>query len=192
MRNKKGFTAVEMVLTLAIAAIIITLTINMGRSISQRSNIDAFTSKFVGDYYYARQLAARENRYIAILFDTENRKDNYKIYIHADLTKPPSDETFRETDEENYAWELVKEKDLYVQSQHEGVHEYFDVTTVTDLVFSPSGLVHAWPVQINSDPINITLTFFKLDRLTGQIDYKRKLYIYPTGGLRIERQKTYK
>jgi prepilin-type N-terminal cleavage/methylation domain-containing protein len=167
MKKNKGFSIIEMLVTLLVLAIFLTMVVSMGRSVTQRASFTAAFNQFVADFYFARQLASKENKYVAMVFDDLGRF--YTIRVQAELDDDLTD--FRSY----YDFKKITPLD--------GI-EFF--SGATDFAFNSTGLVRAYPVNLNLDPISVSITFFKKHEATGKMDYKKSVLIYPTGGIKIE------
>lgn len=168
MKKKKGFTLIELMVTLAILAVLLTLSLGIGRSTMQRASFNSAFNQFIGDFYAARQLASKDNKYVAIVFDPFGKFYTIReqISIDADLTN-----------DANYI--DIKKVDPM------GGIEFF--SGATDFAFNSTGTIRAYPVNVDSDPISFPITFFKKDEKTGQPDYQKSVWIYPSGGIKIEK-----
>jgi prepilin-type N-terminal cleavage/methylation domain-containing protein len=172
MNNKKnkGFTIMEMVVTLAIMAIMFTLSLSMGRSTMQRGSFVSAYNQFLADFYYARQLASTENKYVAMVFDPLGKFYSLRIQstIDTDLK-----------DDKNY-FDLKKVEPM-------GSSEKPFFSGATDFAINSTGTVRSYPVDVDSDPISVSITFFKKNESTDEIDFQKKIWIYPSGGIKIEK-----
>jgi hypothetical protein len=113
-------------------------------------------------------LAAKDNRHTAIIFN--NNGTGYDIVIQKDI------ETLPTTDVSTY---IVNKTVRPMEGE-----EFFDGTKATDFAFNSTGIIRAFPVDLNSDPIQFSLTFFKMDK--GSKIYKKTIRVYPSGGIKIE------
>jgi prepilin-type N-terminal cleavage/methylation domain-containing protein len=170
MKKKKnrGFTIVEMIVTLAILAIMFTLSLGIGRSSMQRATFTSAYNQFIADFYYARQMASKEGRYVAMVFDPFGRFYTIRIQttIDADLT-----------DDANYL-DVKKVEPL-------GGAEFF--TGAFDFAFNSTGTVRSYPVNVDSAPISFSMTIFKKDEASGKMDFQKTVWIYPSGGIKLEK-----
>jgi hypothetical protein len=157
-----------MVVTLAIMAVLFTLSIGIGRSTMQRANFTSAYNQFIADFYYARQLASKEGRYVAIVFDPFGKFYTLRIQstIDADLS-----------DDANY-FDIKKVEPMENK-------EFF--TGALDFAFNSTGTVRRYPVVVDSDPISFSITFFKKAEGSNEIDFKKTIWIYPSGGIKIEK-----
>ena len=167
--NNKGFTIVELLVTIGFIAILVILSVTMGRSALQRSSFTAAINQFVADFSYARQLASRENRYVAIVINPGGTAYTIRIQrkIGLDLSNP-----------NNYMDDKTVEP-------LEG-EQFF--SSASSFAVNSVGVIRAYPVNVNASPITVTLTCVK-KRMSGEIDYKRTLTIFPSGGIKIENTK---
>jgi len=170
MKNKKGFTIVELLISIIVLAVFLSMSLSIGRSSLQRAKFtDAFNT-FVADFYYARQLASVQNKYVAFEFDPQGRF--YTIRI-----------------QKGFNVNLANE-DSYIE--HKTVNPlsgeaFFDVKQGGNFAFNPMGVVRAYPVDIGMNAVSVRIEFFKKHQATGNIDYKKTVWIYPSGGIKIEK-----
>lgn len=166
MKKNRGFSILELLITIAIMGALIVLGLNVGRSALQRSDFNAAINGFIADFSYARQLAARENRYVAIVFDSDGRFYTIRVQrgIGLDLT-----------DTNSYS------DDKTVEPLNGEV--FFSKTT--DFAVNSMGIIRAYPVDLTAVPITITLQCQKKTS-SGTLDYKNTLTIFPSGGIKIE------
>ncbi|MCP5107960.1 MAG: prepilin-type N-terminal cleavage/methylation domain-containing protein [bacterium] len=177
MKKNKGFTIVEMLVTVAVLAIFLGLTLNISQSSLQKASFTAAFNQFVADFYYARQLASLENRYVAIIFDVSGRFYDISVQttIDADLSDPAT---------------YIHHK----RTEPLGGKPFFDYSATQDFTFSPTGVVRPYPLDFNDDPISLTLTFYKAQEISQGGSYavkyyKRTVRIYPSGGIKIGKEK---
>jgi prepilin-type N-terminal cleavage/methylation domain-containing protein len=170
MNKKRGMTIVEMLVTLAILGMVILMGLSLGKGQIQRADFTSAINQFVADLGYARQLASRENRYVAFKFNPGC--SNYTIMVQNRIGLDLSQES-------NFRFEKVVEP----------LNGEQFVETPTDFAVNSMGIIHNFPISINSTPTTVTLNFIKLDRATGVKSYASKLTLFPSGGVKIERQK---
>ena len=168
MKKIRGFTLVETMITLTVLAVFVVLSINFGLSSIKRASFNAAFNGFIADFYHARQLAAQENRHAAIIFN--NNGTSYDIVIQKDI------ETLPIADVNTY----IVNKTIRPMAGE----EFFDGSKASHFAFNSTGIVRAFPVDLNSDPIQFSLTFFKKDR--GSIVFQKTVRVYPSGGIKIE------
>lgn len=168
MKKNRGFTLVETMITLAVLAIFAVLSINFGLSSIKRASFNAAFNQFIAAFYHARQLAAKDNRHTAIIFN--NNGTSYDIVVQKHI------ETLPIADASTY---IVNKSVRPMDGE-----EFFDGSKATDFAFNSTGIVRAFPVDLNSDPIQFSLTFFKIDR--GRKVFQKTIRVYPSGGIKIE------
>jgi len=171
MKKKNGFTIIELLVTIAIIGIITVIGINMGRSAVQRSMFTAAINQFVADFSLARQLASRENRYVAIDFDADGT--SYRLLVQKSIQTPLT------TDANSY-----RVNKTVVPYNGETF-----LNSADDFAVNSRGVVRAFPVVAGSSPISVTINFFRKKGKTDTIDYQRTITIYPSGGIKIENTK---
>lgn len=176
MKNKKGFSVVELMITLMILGILIVMIGSTGKDAIQRSSFTSAVNGFVADLDMARQLAARENRYVA--FDFNETGTSYTMKVQQRVGVSPKNEN-------NY--DQVK-----VVSPLDG--EQF-VEYPRDFAVNSEGFTMAYPVDPAAGPISVDLRFIKKKSREAtaydqNYDYTRKVLIFPSGGIQIEEQKT--
>ena len=174
MKKKRGFSVVELLVTIAIMALILVLSLRVGRSSMQRASMTAAINEFVADFNYARLLATRENRYVA--FDFNDNGASYTIRILRRVSLDP-----QLTD----SYENHK-----IASPMDGEPCF---SGVTDFAVNSMGVIRQYPVDPNSSPITVTIDFYKAkkgsDTGSQVIDYQKTITIFPSGGIKIEDKK---
>jgi prepilin-type N-terminal cleavage/methylation domain-containing protein len=171
MKKKRGFSVVEMLVAIAITALILVLSLQMGRSSIQRSTFTAAINQFVADFNYARLLATRENRCVA--FDFNNDGATYTIRVLRGVGLDPQDA-------DNY-------RSQKTGSPMDGEACF---SGATDFAINSMGVIRQYPVDPNSNPITVTLNFYKAKKGTESTTlvkyYQKTITIFPTGGIKIE------
>ena len=175
MKKKRGFSVVEMLVAIAIMAVVLVLSLRVGRSSIQRATMTAAINGFVADFNYARLLATRENRYVAFDFDDEGA--TYAIRILRSVGLDPQLE-------DSY-------KNHKIGRPMDGAPCF---SGVTDFAINSMGVIRQYPVDPNSSPITVTINFFKAKSGTEYDtspvkDYEKTITIFPTGGIKIEDKK---
>ncbi|MCP5049942.1 MAG: prepilin-type N-terminal cleavage/methylation domain-containing protein [bacterium] len=167
-RTKKrmsGFTVVEMLVTLAIMAMLLIVSVGVGRSAIQRASFTSLLNNFVADVAYARQLASRLNRYVAIDFDNTTGA-SYTIKVQdklGDYTTFNDEKTVDPLDGETFF------KDA------------------TDFSVNSMGMIRPYPVTASSSITTATVDFIQLNKVSGSTDYKKTVTLFPSGGVKIEK-----
>ena len=171
MKKKRGFSVVEMLVAIAIMALIVVLSLQMGRSGIQRSTFTAAINQFVADFNYARLLATRENRYVAFDFDSKGATYTIRVLRSVGLDPQVAD---------NYR----------IQKTGSPMDGEACFSGVTDFAINSMGVIRQYPVDPNSNPITVTLNFYKAKKGTESAapvkDYQKTITIFPTGGIKIE------
>jgi prepilin-type N-terminal cleavage/methylation domain-containing protein len=170
MNKKRGMTIVEVLVTLAILGLVILMGLSLGKGQIQRADFTSAVNQFVADLGYARQLASRENRYVAFLFNPGC--SNYTIMV-----------------QKRIGLDLTQESSFRFEKVVEPLNGEKFVETPSDFAVNSVGIIHTYPISVNSTPTTVTLNFVKLDRATGVKSYESKLTLFPSGGVKIERQK---
>jgi prepilin-type N-terminal cleavage/methylation domain-containing protein len=174
MKNNKGFTIMELLITFAILAVFLGLSLSLGRGALQRAKFNDAFNQFIADFYTARQMAALENRYVAMVFDPQGRF--YTIRIQKGIDENPGSEDSYE--------DFKKVQPLTLQGE-----KFFEfIGPEDDFAINALGTVRAYPVNLQKAPISVTLKFFKNDEISGAEDYSKKVWIYPSGGIKIDKK----
>ena len=171
MNKKRGMTIVEMLVTLAILGMVILMGLSLGKGQIQRANFTSTINQFIADLGYARQLASRENRYVAFKFNADC--SNYTILVQKRIGRH----------------DLSQESSFRFEKIVDPLDGEKFVETPTDFAVNSMGIIHNFPISVNSTPTTVTMNFIKLDRATGAKSYASKLTLFPSGGVKIERQK---
>jgi hypothetical protein len=163
-------TIVEVLVTLAILGMVILMGLSLGKGQIQRAGFTSAVNQFVADLAYARQLACRENRFVAFTFNPEC--SNYTIMVQRRI-----------------GLDLMQQSSYRVEKIVEPLNGEQFVETPSDFAVNSLGIIHNYPIGVNSIPTTVTLNFIKLDRATGVKSYASKLTLFPSGGVKIEKQK---
>lgn len=169
MNKKRGMTIVETLVTLAILGIVILMGLALGKGQIQRADFTSSVNQFVADLGYARQLASRENRYVVFKFNPEC--SNYTMLVQRRI-----------------GLDLSQDGSFRIEKVVAPLYGEQFVETPSDFAVNSMGIIHNYPVNVNSIPTTVTLIFIKLDKATGAKSYASKLTLFPSGGVKIERQ----
>jgi prepilin-type N-terminal cleavage/methylation domain-containing protein len=164
-QRKRGYSVVELLVTIALLATILAISIGIGRNAMQRANFTSVLNGFMADFNYARQLASRLNRYVAIEFDDEGR--TYTMLVQRNVG-----------DFINF--------DHHKTVDPLGGQEFYDPLTARDFVVNSMGIIRPYPVVANAAPIQVVLDFVQKRKSTGSTAYKTQVTIFPSGGIKIE------
>ncbi len=170
MKNKQGFTIVELLVTVIVLAGFLAMSLSIGRSSMQRAKFTEAFNTFIADFYNARQMASIENKYVVFQFDGQNRHYNIRI-------------------QQRHGINLASENSyvMYKTVTPMGGDPFFDIEKGGNFAIGPMGTVRAYPVDVGSDTISVRLKFYKKNDATGAIDFQKKVWIYPSGGIKIEK-----
>ncbi len=171
MKKKRGCSVVVLLVAIAIMAVLLVLSLQVGRSTMQRASMTAAINEFVADFNYARLLATRENRYVA--FDFNDDGSGYTMRILRRVSLNPQ----LEASYDNHK----------IASPMNGEPCF---SGASDFAVNSMGIIRSYPVNPNTNPTSVTLNFFKAktgsDPDTPVIDYQKTITIFPTGGIKIE------
>jgi prepilin-type N-terminal cleavage/methylation domain-containing protein len=165
MKNKCGYTFIEVMIALGILAVMIVLSLSVGRSIAQKSSITSVVNQFMADFNYAKQLASLENRYVTVIFNADGC--SYQIRTQNTVGDLGN-------------WTVAKTVEPL-----EG-KECFNGSAVQNFAVNSLGEVFHFPIA-SSMPAPVTLTFYVMYTPQGVIDYQKNVKIYPYGGIHAEK-----
>lgn len=170
MKSKKGFTVVELLVTLALISIIVVMSLRVGESVTANSRITGLINNFLADFSQAKLVASAENRYVAVTFAADGR--SYSI--------------LKQTDVSSYVdWTLIKTVEPLSD------RSFCTAADVSDFAVNSTGEVRSLPININASPAGVILKFFirkKQGTPTDEIAYNRTIQIFPYGGLKVEKK----
>jgi prepilin-type N-terminal cleavage/methylation domain-containing protein len=165
----KGFTLIELLIVIALIGIFAVISIQVGRSIIQRTSSSSAINAFVSDLNSIKQSAIKENRYYAISFNADGI--SYTIQ--------------RQTTIGN----LANWTDISTKKPLDG-KEFFDKAIITGawrgLAVNPIGMVFTLPIAAGAVPMSQNLTFRLRGRTPGTYDFRKNILIYSNGGIKIE------
>ncbi|MCX6583169.1 MAG: prepilin-type N-terminal cleavage/methylation domain-containing protein [Candidatus Aminicenantes bacterium] len=170
MKKKKnrGFTILELMITLVILGIFAALSVSIARTAVERASFTTAINQFVSDFYFSRQLAARENKYVAIVFNNNGRSYTMRI-LNSMIANPELEANYIELKEV----EPMPEKQFFAG--------------VTSFAFSSTGVIRAYPVDLDAAPASFSLTFLRETSLPGEKGFEKTIQVYPSGGIKIDR-----
>jgi hypothetical protein len=64
---------------------------------------------------------------------------------------------------------------------------FFEVKEGGDFAFNPMGVVRAYPVDVGMNAVSAKIEFYKKHETTGHVDFKKTVWIFPSGGIKIEK-----
>jgi prepilin-type N-terminal cleavage/methylation domain-containing protein len=164
-----GFTLIELLVVIALIGIIAVISIQVGRSVLQRTSSSSAINTFVSDLSSIKQSAIKENRYFAISFNADGV--SYTIQRQTNIG------------------DLTNWTDISTQKPLEG-KEFFDKAIVTGawrgFAINPIGIVFNLPIAAGAVPMSQNLTFRLPGKTPGTYDYIKNILIYSNGGIKIE------
>ncbi len=184
MKNN-GFSVIELLVSVIIVGVLLGLVLTVGRHTIKRSEFTSTLNQFVSDVAYARQLAARENRYVAVVFDATGTE-----YTNQLETKISGNIAAAESDAD-YNFTVVKRVEpMNGQQFNDGSVKGFLVNSVGETYKFPYDL-------LNPEPARVTVRFFRvLGAKEGEpstaYEIERYITLTPLGGLIVEDPDEYK
>lgn len=173
--KQKGYTLLEIMLVLIIFAAVMVMIATVSPAIAQKSKLNRATNELIADLNLAKQVASSENCYVAVIFGDDGK--SYAIRKLTDITRFYASPT--ETDY-GTVWEKIKVVRPFYGDP------FFQSDEVTDFAFSSTGLVRLFDVD-DQEPARVNLVVsIKKKQSAGEIDYSKKIKIYPYGGISVE------
>lgn len=180
MKNNKGFQLTELLVVLAFIAIIAGLSLSIGFRAVQGAAYTGAVNKLLAEISFAKQLAARENRYILFEFNSNGYEYTIKKQVNvADV---------------NSITEVVKIGSFfdtggqYVKKNGEDKNKFFDgsLASTYSFVVNSMGMVFKQSDITNPNPVpsKITITVF-FDNKDGSLAQKDEIIINPSGGVNV-------
>lgn len=77
MKSRKGFTVIELLVTLAVFSVMLLITVGLSVDQAQRAGLKGSSNELIGEINTIRGRAAKENRAIALTFTTKNFKEHF-------------------------------------------------------------------------------------------------------------------
>lgn len=165
----RGFSLVEVLVVTILIGIMAVVSIQIGRSVIQRTSSISAVNSFISDVNSIKQSAAKENRYFAISFNTDGV--SYTIQRQTNIG------------------DLANWTDISTIKPLEG-KEFFDKTIVSSawrgFAINPLGVVYSLPIAAGAVPASQNLNFRLPGRTPGKYDYNKNILIYSNGGIKIE------
>ncbi|MCK5056146.1 MAG: prepilin-type N-terminal cleavage/methylation domain-containing protein [Candidatus Aminicenantes bacterium] len=173
--RQEGFTLIELLIVLVLFGAIIVMVATVSPAIALKSKLNRSVNELISDLNFAKQVASSENCYVSIIFG-----DNGTSYTIRKLT----DITNFYIDSSEMEYETIWEK-IKTARPLDG-DPFFQKDEVTDFAFSSTGLVRLFDIS-NKEPARIDLVIFiKKKQSAGDIDFSKKIKIYPYGGVSVE------
>lgn len=175
MNQQKGLSLIELLVVIALLGIVAVMTVSVGRSAIQRAGMSNTINKFISDVSKMKQIAARENRYMVIEFNNDGRSYSLK--------------------KQRTIGDLNNWDDAYSGASNRvspsGEKVFFDTSVLPissrkGIAFKSTGEVYLYPIPTNPTPAAQEFHFF-MSKGTLR-DYKRKVTLFPTGGVKVENE----
>ena len=164
MKKKRGLSLIELLVVVFFLSIVLTMAITIGRSVTQKSYFSGGVNKFVSDFAYAKQVAARENRLVTVNFNSNGRSYDIRRQNRiGDLTQ----------------WTGIKSTEAMDGKV------FFDAGTVQDFAVNSMGEVFQYPLAADPQPVQLSLGFF-IRNQSGGTDYQANVIIFGYGGIKVE------
>ncbi len=164
MQNNKGYTVIELLAVMVIIGILAMSSAMVARTLLPRSYISSALNTFSSDYSYARQLASKENRFVAIVFNTEGT--SYSVLSQQTVG------TFG-----SGAWVQVKQKNNIKPMAGKKF-----IKSPTNFAVNSMGEVRDYPDCTSL--IAVTLDFFYN---AGNMEFESQVKLYQSGGIKVEK-----
>ena len=173
--KQKGYTLIEIMIVLSIFTAVVVLIAMVSPAIAKRSILNRTTNTLIADINLAKQMASTENCYFAVDFSDDGKSYTIRKQVDIAVFDPEPANL-----QDEYIWEKVK-----TIRPLDG-KMFFQSGDMTDFAFSSTGLVRLFDIS-NTEPSRIDLiASTKKKQSPGDIDYSKKIKIYPYGGLSVE------
>ena len=169
MTNKRGFTIVELLITMFMLAVLVVMVARIGENVSASSRMTGLINNFLADFSQAKLIASAENRYVAITFSPDGL--SYIISRQTDIT-------------DLTAWSPVKTVKPFSN------RVFFSASGVSDFAINSTGEIRPLPIDLTQSPSGTTLKFYMRKgrgASTDAVVYNRTIQILPYGGLKVEK-----
>jgi len=177
MRNNKGFQLIELLIVLALAAVLIGMAASIGFRAVKDAAYTGAVNKLLAEISFVKQLAARENRYI--LFEFNSNGHGYIIKKQVNVADVYS------------ITKVVKTGTFFDQGGKYVGNKFFDGSLASSYSFvvNSMGMVFKQSDITNPNPIpsKITINVFFEDN--GSISEKDAIIINPSGGVNVKKIK---
>ncbi len=182
MKNEKGFQMIELLIVLALAVVIIGMTISIGFRAVRDAGYTGAVNKLLAEISYVKQLAARENRYVLLEFSSDGH--SYSIFKQEKVSNRDMTSSGERI--------LVRTGSFYDQGGKFNKNEFFAGGSNSNYSFAVNsmGMVYtqADTNDTNSFPSTITIpVYFKNgDGSYGSMD---TITISASGGINVKNTK---
>lgn len=177
MKNNKGFQLIEVLIVLALAAILVGMVITIGFKAVKEADYTGAVNRLLAEISYVKNLAVQENRYVMFEFNNDGR--SYSIMKQLDVT------------DKDTITVLVRSRSFF---QKESAKEFFDsgsrddysfVSNSRGMIFKKTDIASTIP---NPVPAVITIpVYFKSSY--GKFETRDTITINPSGGVNVKNTK---
>lgn len=177
MKNDKGFQLIELLIVLALASILIAMTVSIGLRAVKDAGYTGAVNKLLAEISYVKQLAAKENRYVALVF---NADWSYTIIKQKDITDRDTINVIVRSG--NFLDRGNNNKDFYDKGL---IKDYSFCVNSMGMIYKKKDIS-----QSNKNPIptNIIIpVYFK--NSSGTIGESDNIIINPSGGVHVKKTK---
>jgi prepilin-type N-terminal cleavage/methylation domain-containing protein len=170
---KKGISLIELMVVIAIFAIVLLISMSITSNIINRSKFTGAVNNLISDISGMKQLAAKENRWVKITFSSDGT--NYEITKQKKITDLTT-------------WDFVKKV-----SPYEGKIFFTPgANDVTNFAINSRGEIKKVADLSNSSSSPSTITLKISIRknpggLSQPVIYQRIIKIFPYGGVKVEK-----
>jgi len=175
MRKNKGFSLVELLVTILVIGIIAAIGMTLNRDTVRKTDVAAAFNTFLSDYNFARQLAARENRIVAFHFHDDGY--TYSIMklraITQDATSTASYETIKTISP-------VGKPERFIEGTTGGA---------LDFSINSMGMIQDYPINAANPSPKMVLYFYAKASSSSSYAapvFVKRMTIFPSGGYKIE------
>jgi Tfp pilus assembly protein FimT len=172
MKNE-GYTVTELVVVVTLIGIITVIGASIGSRVFKSAKMATITNRLISDINFAKMLASRESKFIAITF--ENEGTSYRVRKQKDFG------------------DLVNFEDVKRVRPLEG-EVFFRIADVNSFAVNSTGEIFSYSESggVSGDPTQIKLTLIIKKSKTGDdsttnVALHKKLLLYPYGGVKIEK-----
>lgn len=166
--KNSGFTLIELLVVIGLVAVIVVMSISIGKGSIQRAAHANAVNMLISDISSVKQQAIKENRYFAIEFDSSGA--SYSIQ--------------RQTTVGNIStWTKISD----VTPLDGDI--FFDASKITGswkgFAINPMGVVYDLPLVAGATPKSQQFSFFSKNKRSGVVTYQKTFIVYANGGIKI-------
>ncbi len=164
MKKNNGYSIIELLAVIAIIAAVAITSVAVTRTILPRSYLSTTINKFSADYAYARQLASKENRYVAFVFNNDGT--SYTLETQNNIGAFGVGPTY---------WTPIKrKKDISPMGGRKFIN------SPTNFTINSLGEIRDYPNCGGMISVVLNFSFAK-----GIQDYGSQIKLYQNGGIKI-------